>query len=70
MKKVMVIVKTKQTKVICASPDCLAEAVFASPIDYGDYCRFHWTEKKKFWKGIWPPIKTKDYSRKDIILTP
>lgn len=47
--------------------DCLAEAVFASPIDYGDYCRFHWTEKKKFWKGIWPPIKVKNYSRKDPI---
>mgnify|MGYP001570039809 FL=1 len=53
----MVIGKSKKVKVVCAHPDCMAEAVFASPVDYGDYCRFHWTEKKKLWKGAWPPKK-------------
>ena len=63
----MTIGKSKNMMIVCAHPDCLAGAVFASPVDYGDYCRFHWIEKKNFWKGIWPPPKPENYSKKEII---
>lgn len=36
--------KKEKIKIMCAYPDCKAEAVFASSVDYGDYCKLHRTK--------------------------